>query len=174
MNEGMPKGIYAHNNRTIQIKSGQRYGYWTAVAEVEPVWLAGAPRRVIQCVCDCGVISNVFLKNLRSGGSTSCGCHRLTAQTKHGMYKTKTYHSWRAMLTRCNNNHHVRYDRYGGRGIAVCDEWLEFENFYRDMGERPEGKTLDRINNDANYSPRNCRWATPKEQAQNRKQRTCL
>ena len=92
---------------------------------------------------------------------------------KHGMTRingqiTPTYLSWQRMKSRCSNPNAVDFARYGGRGIQVCDRWHSFENFLADMGERPEGLQLDRINNDGNYEPRNCRWVSKKENARNR------
>lgn len=89
---------------------------------------------------------------------------------KHGLSTTRSYTVWRNMLKRCLNPKDGDYPRYGGRGIKICKRWLrDYRNFYKDMGERPEGLSLDRKNNDRDYKPSNCRWATPKEQAVNRK-----
>ncbi len=82
-----------------------------------------------------------------------------------------TYGTWATMLSRCRNSHFHKYKDYGARGITVCDRWLTFENFLADMGERPKGRSIDRINNDGNYEPGNCRWATPQEQRQNQRPR---
>lgn len=87
----------------------------------------------------------------------------------HGKSRTKTYKSWEAMKNRCSNIRSPYYPRYGGRGIIVCDRWLSYLNFLEDMGERPEGTTLDRIDNDGNYEPDNCRWIALSAQQNNRK-----
>jgi hypothetical protein len=125
--------------------------------------------------CDC---ESRFLMQCRSEAKTvSCGCFAretarqlLTGNTHkrtHNRCKSRTYKSWSQMKNRCSNSKYVEFEFYGGRGIKCCDRWMSFDAFLEDMGERPEGKTLDRINQNGNYEPENCRWATPKEQSRN-------
>lgn len=127
------------------------------------------------CRCDCGTLRIVVGYNLRNGNTRSCGCLRREAGTNsrtHGMTGTRIYKSWDMMIQRCTNPRCKDYYNYGGRGIQVCPRWrYSFENFLKDMGDMPEGLILDRINNDGHYELGNCRWATPKEQANNRRKR---
>lgn len=133
------------------------------------------PHRKARCKCVCGNTATVLRNNLVRSNTTSCGCTwreaAAKAITRHGMVGTPTYSTWSNMKTRCSNPNSDRYKFYGARGIKVCRRWLNFENFYADMGARPEGKTLDRIDNGRGYCKSNCRWATPKEQCRNRRDR---
>lgn len=124
------------------------------------------------CRCECGTERCVSSNSLRTGNSNSCGCinleKTLARVVTHGMTKSPEYQTWADMKTRCLNVRHKCYADYGGRGITVCDRWLEFENFYADMGPRPsKSHSLDRKDNDGNYEPDNCRWATKREQSAN-------
>ena len=125
------------------------------------------------CRCDCGNITEVIAAHLREGRVKSCGClqreRAAQAATKHGMSNTKVYWVWSQMRDRCTNANSRDYPYYGGRGISVCERWLKFENFIADMGVPPSGLTLDRKDNDGNYEPGNCRWATRAEQTTNKR-----
>lgn len=125
-----------------------------------------------ECVCDCGNKSIANGGNLKRGTSRSCGCFAgelwLKSRTTHGRSKSREHKAWCRMKVRCYSRAFIEYHRYGGRGISVCDRWLHsFENFFEDMGLCPPDMSLDRINNNGNYEPGNCRWATTVQQLNN-------
>lgn len=150
------------------ILAGTRYGRLAVVADRQ------RGTEDVLCRCDCGTELTVQFRQLGKL-TNSCGCLRseLTKErlTTHGMAGTKIYQIWSDMIGRCTRPTHKKYADYGARGIRVCERWLSFENFYADMGDRPEGRSLDRKNNDAGYSPENCRWATSREQRLNQRPR---
>jgi hypothetical protein len=125
------------------------------------------------CICDCGVTLSVRSYCLRKGNQKSCGCtQKRPGDFKHGLHNTNTYHSWEKMKSRCNNPKNPSYSRYGLLGVTYDPSWEDFSVFLKDMGERPEGRSLDRIDPFGNYEPKNCRWATWKEQANNQRRNT--
>lgn len=131
------------------------------------------------CKCDCGEVKSVFSMSLIRGDTLSCGCLgkelvELGTNRKHGLSKTGSYNSWNTMRQRCLDPKNVSYHYYGGRGIKICPRWLKFENFYADMGDRPEGMSLDRIDVNGDYCLENCRWATLEQQANNKRKTVLL
>ena len=121
------------------------------------------------CKCDCGNTKVLIGGNLRSGDTKSCGCIQKERLTTHGMSGTSTYKIWEMMIQRCYNPNNTHYKDYGGRGIILCAEWLKFKGFFDDMGVRPIGLSIDRIDNEKGYYKANCRWATQTEQVRNQR-----
>lgn len=155
------------------ISFGAKFGMWTIDGEPS---VGG--RSMVACVCDCGARKFVEVRSLRNGKSTGCGCTRMAKMTQaakissttHGMSKNCVeYNTWIGIRQRCNDPKRKDWPLYGGRGIRVCERWQNsFEAFYADMGKRPAGHSIDRINSDGNYSPDNCVWSSNKAQSFNR------
>lgn len=148
--------------------AGKRFGKLTAVRFItrevrnnpNPGWL---------CVCDCGSQPIVNSYQLRARLVRSCGCLRIKTVTKHGMHGSLEYKTWQSMKQRCHNPKDASFADYGGRGITVCKRWHRFENFFADMGRKPPGHSLERVDNSKGYSRENCRWATWLDQQNNRR-----
>lgn len=152
--------------------TGQRFGRLVATLYVRGN--AASPGSRWLCECDCGKSRTVSANSLRGGHTQSCGCLRLerqraaaSAMARHGMSTTPVYAVWTTMIARCHNPKSRDFAAYGARGIHVCERWRDFAHFYADMGDRPAGRSIDRINNALGYEPGNCRWATAGEQVRN-------
>lgn len=155
---------------TFHDKTGLRFGRLVVVERRDNTqnnmarWL---------CRCDCGKQTVVISASLQHGHTQSCGCLNreslVTVNSTHKRSRTPIYRVWATMLQRCNNPKNANYKYYGGRNIKVCSRWLIFENFLKDMGERPKGTSIDRINNNGNYEPGNCRWSNASKQMKNRR-----
>ena len=152
-------------SRLIDI-TGKEFGRLVVLERVP-----GKARYVMwKCLCKCGNYTTARGSHIRYGLIRSCGCLAQESRIKHGMYKTLTYSSWQHMKERCLSPKHRSFKNYGERGITICPQWIaSFETFLKDMGEAPPGLTLDRRDNDGNYTPDNCRWATPEQQMNNQR-----
>ena len=156
---------------------GQKFGRLTVISRAENrINQQGRTQIMLHCKCDCGNDVVVYKNSLINGHTKSCGCFKREVNsntaTKHGMSRTRIYKTWEDMIKRCYNKSSNNYYRYGGRGITVFDEWLEFENFYKYVSKLPHynesGYSFDRIDNDGNYEPENVRWADNETQANNK------
>lgn len=153
--------------------TNQRFGILTVIGPTDYRRVGTRPRLFWQCQCDCGVIMETTSGALK-GRTKSCGCLRrkhVSAKMKtHGLSKSPEYKVWANMLSRCNNSNARGFENYGGRGIQVCDRWYNFANFYADMGARPSNDhTIERRNNDGNYTPHNCHWLERRYQGRNKR-----
>ncbi len=156
---------------------GKRFARLTVIGEADPYYSSGRAFRRSLCVCDCGQKCVVNSSALKRGKTKSCGCFRkentAKMRTTHGHSTggkmSRTYKTWCSIIERCTNPNADNFKHYGGRGVIVCDRWLKFEPFLSDVGERPDGKTIERIDNSKGYEPGNTRWATQLEQSHNKR-----
>lgn len=154
------------------IAIGTRFARLVVITHIAPIVnRLGHNEYMVRCQCECGQLHDVRERLLKGGKTRSCGCLNresyMTTAITHGLSKSPEYRVWNAMTQRCMNPKTKPYKNYGGRGITVCERWLKFSNFYADMGPKPKGMFIERINNNKGYCKDNCRWATKKEQCRN-------
>ena len=157
--------VDCYNNRTFNYSIGQIIHSWTILDHRKDHF----SEMSYLCRCICGNERIIRRRDLSRGKSTQCSsCHIKDKNTTHNLSKSPIYKIWASMMQRCNNPKNKDFKHYGGRGIKVCDFWHDFSWFFNDMGEKPDGLQIDRIDNDGNYEPKNCRWVTAKDNANNK------
>lgn len=162
--------------KAIKYQVGEKMGSCIYIGGDEWIQYKYQKNRFANFICPfCGNNFKSIISAIKNGRTVSCGCYSKNKNKKifttHGLTKSPEWASWKSMKARCCNKNSKAFKNYGGRGIKICDEWINsFENFYKDMGPRPKNHSLDRINNDGDYCKQNCKWSTYNEQQNNKRQ----